>query len=304
MDETWAVDIWCNLYTPDACRRVYVETKEMANLTKWWGIEEEAKGFTTDAFLERLDHDHIEKILIPSTKMWSHKYHEICYYISVDEVVAVTREAPGRIYGLVGADPFARMDGVREVEHAIKDLGFVGMHVHPYGYALPVNAPDWFPFYAKCAELGVPVVVQVGHSAEAMPSAVARPILMDDVALYFPELTIVLSHMGWPWVEETIALAWKHPNVYIGTTAHAPKYWDKSFVHFANSRGRNKVLFGTDWPVVGHGRARKEIDDLNFRDEVKPLLLRENALKVFRLDDPGQSTLLGEAGRETPVIAR
>jgi predicted TIM-barrel fold metal-dependent hydrolase len=87
--------------------------------------------------------------------------------------------------------------------------------------------------------------------------------------------------MGWPWVEELIALAWKHPNVYVATTAHAPKYWDPKFVKFANSRGKDKVLFGTDWPVVNHERSMRELKDLGLKPEVMQKLLRDNALNVF-----------------------
>ena len=94
----------------------------------------------------------------------------------------------------------------------------------------PDQRAEWWPFYTKCAELDVPVVFQVGHSAEFMPSACGKPILLDDIAIWFPELKLVGGHTGWPWTEELISMAWKHPNVYIACSGHAPKYWDPKLV--------------------------------------------------------------------------
>jgi predicted TIM-barrel fold metal-dependent hydrolase len=132
-------------------------------------------------------------------------------------------------------------------------------------------------------ELDVPVVMQVGHSAEFMPSELARPMYIDDIALYFPELRIVGAHTGWPWLEEMIAMAWKHPNVYLGTSAHAPKYWDKSMIAFLNTRGKGKVLWATDWPVLLHKESLEQVEELNLREDAKVQLLREAAIRVFKL---------------------
>jgi len=114
-----------------------------------------------------------------------------------------------------------------------------------------------------------------------MPSALGRPILLDDVALELPELRIVAAHTGWPWVEELTALAWKHRNLYIGTSAHHPRYWDRNLVAFANTRGRGKVLFGTDWPVLDYADAIAAVKALGLKPEAEELLLSGAARKVF-----------------------
>ena len=124
-------------------------------------------------------------------------------------------------------------------------------------------------------------MMQVGHSAEHLPSAMGRPIHLDDVALDFPELTLIGSHTGWPWVEEMIALAWKHENVYVGIDAHMPKYLDKSLIRFMNTRGREKVLYGTNglsWKVT-----LEQLREIVPKDEVRVLIIRNNAVKVFKL---------------------
>ncbi|MEM7353813.1 MAG: amidohydrolase family protein, partial [Acidobacteriota bacterium] len=175
---------------------------------------------------------------------------------------------------------------MRHVERAVKELGFVGAHLYPHWFGEPPDHRIYYPFYAKCAELGVPIQIQVGHSAQGFLPTVAQPMLLDRVALDFPELTLIGIHIGYPWTEEMISVAWKHSNVYIGCDAHAPKYWDPSFVRFIGSRrGRDKVLFGTDWPVIGFERAVREIDEFGFSAEVKRKLMWENAVRVYGLED-------------------
>jgi len=176
-----------------------------------------------------------------------------------------------------------RMDGVKELEEAVRDHGFKGAHIHPHGYDLRPDHAFYFPYYAKCLELDVPVVISMGHTLDKLPIEVGRPVHLDKIALYFPELRIVCTHTGWPWVEEAIALVSKHPNVYLGTSAYAPKYWKPEMVKFINSWGRNKVMWGTDYPVIMHGRSLAEIEMLGLRDESKKRLIRENAIQVFRL---------------------
>jgi predicted TIM-barrel fold metal-dependent hydrolase len=203
--------------------------------------------------------------------------------MSIKEVYDILKEKSDRLKGMFGINPFRRMDGVRELERAVKEYGFVAAHIHPYGFGIPLNDAMYYPFFAKCVELDIPVMIQVGHSADSMPSKRGRPILLDDIALYFPELRIVAAHTGWPWVEELIALAGKHRNLFIATTAHAPKYWDPSLVRFINSWGKEKVLYGTDFPVLSHKESLLQIDNLSLKEESKSKLLWENASKVFKL---------------------
>jgi predicted TIM-barrel fold metal-dependent hydrolase len=107
---------------------------------------------------------------------------------------------------------------------------------------------------------------------------------LDTIACDFPELKLVGIHTGWPWVEEMISVAWKHRNVYIGSDAFAPRYWKPEFVHFINSWGQDKVIFGTDHPVIDMGRALTEIDELNIRPNSKKKFLRDNVIRLYSLD--------------------
>ena len=277
-----AIDIWCNNFTDEGIRKYYLEDPEMQPFFRG-KLRENLKGHSVKEFLDILDAAEVEKVLIPSCKHRSWVTQTLHWDIPHEEVAQLCAEAPGRLIGLAGINPFERMQGVARLEHAVKEYGFRGAHIHAYGFGIPTNDAAFYPYYAKCTELHVPVVIQVGHSVNLMPSAMGRPLLLDDVALYFPELTIIGAQTGWPWVEEMIALAWKHANVYIGASGHAPRYWDPSLVRFLNSRGQDKCVWGTDYPLLPHRQTLDQVNALGLKDTAKQKLLYDNAARIFNL---------------------
>ena len=128
-------------------------------------------------------------------------------------------------------------------------------------------------------------MMQVGqnlvYSKERRLPSVARPILLDQVAIDFPDLPIIGIHIGVPWTDEMIAMCWKHPNIYTAGDAYAPKHWPAQYVRYADSYGSHKVLFGTDWPVIDPERAVNEVAALGLRPASLARVMRENALAVF-----------------------
>ena len=122
------------------------------------------------------------------------------------------------------------------------------------------------------------------YAPEHLTRSVARPILLDTIACDFPELKLIGIHIGIPWHDEMMAMAWKHPNIFIGSDAHRPKYWPKSFVKFINSWGQDKVIFGTDFPVIDFKRAMTDIDALGLKPEARRKFLRDNAMRVYGLE--------------------
>jgi hypothetical protein len=182
------------------------------------------------------------------------------------------------------------MHGLRELERAVKELGFIGAHLYPHWFEMAPDHARYYPIYAKCCELGIPIQMQVGHclrySAERPLKSVGRPITLDTIACDFPELKLIGIHIGWPWTEEMIAVAYKHPNVHIGTDAYAPKHWDEKFVRFMDSFGQDKVIFGTDYPVIDLERARTEFEELGLREGPKRKVLRDNAIRLYGLKMP------------------
>jgi len=278
-----AIDYWCNPFTPETIKK-FTQDEEVGHVIKWWNMEDRWKGKNVDEFVGMMDNYGVEIVMIPSLQMRSYQRKVMITDFSIEDIVSITGQKSERLKGLYGINPYEKMDGVRELEKAVTTFGFVGAHLHTYGFEKAINDRDYWPYYAKCMELDVPVVMQVGHSAEAMPSHLARPILLDDIALYFPELKIVGAHTGWPWVEEMIAMAWKHRNVFIGTSMHLARYWDRSLISFLNSRrGIGKVLFGTDYPGLLHNEALSQVKELKLKENAEEHLLRIAALNVFKL---------------------
>tara|TARA_B100001750_G_scaffold160770_1_gene129662 strand:- start:75 stop:962 length:888 start_codon:yes stop_codon:yes gene_type:complete len=210
-----------------------------------------------------------------------------CYHMPYSVVADACAKYPERFYGLAGIDPFEGMDGVRAFEDAIKNMGFVGAHLYPHWYELAPDHAKYYPFYAKCCELNVPIQMQVGqsmvYSQEYRTKSVGQPIALDAVACDFPELKLIGIHVGIPWHDEMISMAWKHENIFIGCDAHRPKYWPKSFIHYLNSYGQDKIIFGTDFPVLEFKKTIDDIDALGLKSEVRKKLLRDNVIKVYGL---------------------
>ncbi len=283
MTKPGAIDVWCNPFTQEGIQHLFIDNEEVYFMMgTQWGRAGNMKGYTAEQFVANMDRLGIEKVCVPALKQAFYRKNKMGADFKYEDIARLAEKHPDRIIGLAGINPFERMEGVRKLEKAVKEYGFKGAHVHPFGFGIPINGPEWFPFYAKCAELDIPVVFQVGHSAEFMPSACGKPILLDDIALYFPELKLIGGHTGWPWCEEMIAMAWKHPNIYICMSGHAPKYWDKSVVHFLNSRGIGKCVWGTDYPLIQHEESLMQVEQLNLKPHAKQALLHDTAAKIFK----------------------
>ena len=276
------IDVWHQPFTPELMKKAYFDDEEQRKVVEWWGIQDRIAGKTPSEFVAEMDKNYVDKVLIPSAKIKSYLKQVMQWDFTPDEIYSIIKDYPQRLYGLYGVNPYNRMKGVRELERAVKEFGFVGAHIHTYGYGLNINHRLYYPYYAKCEELGVAVMMQIGHSAEAMPSETGRPILLDTVALDFQDLKLVAAHTGWPWVEELIAISWKHPHVYIATTAHGPKYWHPELVNFLNSRrGMGKVMYGTDFPVLDWPGSLAQIQGLGLKAAAEQALLYETAQSVF-----------------------
>lgn len=203
--------------------------------------------------------------------------------ISNDEVASFVAQAPDRLIGVGSVDISKPMDAVREVRRCVNELGFKAIRVLPWLWELPPTDRRFYPVYVACAELGVPFCTQIGHTGPLMPSEVGRPIYLDQVALDFPELKIVGGHIGYPWTEEAIAVATKHENVFIDTSAYTVKRYPENLVKFMRGHGRRKVLFGTNYPMITPAKALDGIDGLGLDDEAKDLFLLGNTKRVFGL---------------------
>lgn len=278
------VDIVCNLYTPEAVRQKRTglddNFKEQVRMPL-----DMRRGVSIAKYLKRMDRAGIERSLLIAVRCGDLRVagsFEIPYAM----VAKICAKYPERFSALAGVDPTRGMQGLYDLQQAVKKMGFVGAHFYPHWFSMRPDAAQMYPYYAKCCELGVPLMMQVGHnlvySKERRLPSVARPILLDQVAIDFPELTLIGIHIGVPWTDEMISMCWKHDNIFTAGDAYAPKHWPGPFVHYAKTYGRHKVLFGTDWPVIDPERAVREVADLDFKPAAHRLMMRDNALRIFR----------------------
>jgi predicted TIM-barrel fold metal-dependent hydrolase len=284
-DDIQAIDICVNPITPEIARMQpdwrgeFLTGKMRAN-------ESLHRGHTVEQFIAMMDAAKIERAFLVAAKVGQADIPG-SWHLPYAMVADLVQKRPERFHGMAGLDPTEGMAGVRAFEKAVREYGFIGAHFYPHWFELPPDHARWYPFYAKCCELDVPVQLQVGQSMVYNPKrplrSVGRPITLDSVACDFPELKLIGIHVGIPWTDEMIAMAWKHKNVYIGCDAHAPAYWPKSFVRYIDSYGQDKVLFGTDYPVLTFERCRREIAELGFRPGPLRKLLRDNAIRVYKL---------------------
>jgi predicted TIM-barrel fold metal-dependent hydrolase len=281
---TGAIDIVCNVFTPEAVRegRTGIDDTFKEQVRMPPAIR---PGVSIADYLKRMDKAGIERSLLIAVRAGDMRIKgsiEIPY----EWVRDICTQHPDRFSGLAGIDTTRGMQALKDLERAVNDWGFVGAHWYPHWFAMPPNAAQIYPVYAKCCELDIPIMMQVGHNLiynrdRRLPS-VAQPILLDQVAIDFPDLVLIGIHIGVPWTDEMISMCWKHENVYTAGDAYAPKHWPKAYVHYANSYGMQKVMFGTDWPVIDPERAVKEVDELGLKPEAKAFLMRDNALRVFK----------------------
>ncbi|MDP2936147.1 MAG: amidohydrolase family protein [Dehalococcoidia bacterium] len=281
------IDVWFNAWPKEQVDRL-LSHPEIAYVLEVEKLDFRAP--TPDEAVAILDEAGVEIAFLTSLKQGCHRrmrpggsQDRMVLDVSYRDLLPFLEKYPKRFRGLYGINPWLMMDGVRELEAAVKEYGFVGAVTHVAGFA-PFNDKIWYPFYAKCAELDIPVITQAGHFGEFMPEGWAHPLLLDDVALDFPELKIIGGHTAWPWTDQMIAVALKDPNVYISVEAHLPKYFEPSLVRYINSRGQDKVLWGSDWPVTDLKRNLAQVEQLGLRDEPKRKLLRENTIRVFKLE--------------------
>lgn len=198
----------------------------------------------------------------------------------VELLRSVAADYPNR-FGLAPYLPLELgMAGARAVT-AAKEAGACAVRVMPARIGLPPSDRLYYPAYTKCVEEALPVTLNVGLPGPALPAETQRPIELDRVCRDFPELVVVATHMGWPWQNELIGLMLRHSNLHAMTSAWAPKHYPAEMVEFIRGRGRGRVMFASDHPLVSLERCLGEVDTLELDDEATAAFLRETALRVF-----------------------
>jgi predicted TIM-barrel fold metal-dependent hydrolase len=273
------IDVWMQHPT-----QRFLRHDMLASLRRWTGGQIPEEELDIEMTVAAMDAAGVDFGLLSA---WSAPHQPPL--ISNEEVSGWVQAHPDRFAGLACVDLNKPMEAVRELRRCIEELGFKGLRVIPWLWEAPPTDRRYYPLFAACIELGVPFFTQVGHTGPMRPSETGRPIpYIDQVALDFPELVIVAGHIGYPWTEEMIAVARKHENVYIDTSAYVPKRYPVELIAYMQSgTGRNKVMFGTNYPMIFHQQALAGTDSLGLDDEVRELFLAGNARRVLRVAPEG-----------------
>jgi predicted TIM-barrel fold metal-dependent hydrolase len=190
-------------------------------------------------------------------------------------------------------DPHLGTAAVRRITRLV-ELGLKGFKFHPNVQEFYPNDRQYYPLYEAIEASGVPALFHTGHTGVGANQhggggirlKYSNPMHLDDVAVDFPSLTIIAAHPSFPWQDEAISVALHKPNVYIDLSGWSPKYFSDNLVRYANTLLRHKVLFGSDYPMITPDKWMADFDLVGFKDEVKPLIFKENAMRVLRLGTP------------------
>jgi predicted TIM-barrel fold metal-dependent hydrolase len=267
------IDYLCNAFTPDRAEVWDAALRHSGDTVKIRRTGDD--GFAEpEAMVDRMDALGIDTLLLPTGDLDDGEFTPVAARWS--ETATLVERWPGRFAALALIDPRAGMEGVRALRARLADEWVAGLYLHTHSFDVRFDAADLYPSYATAADASVPVVMQAGVSGGPMPSECGRPIGIDRPALYFRDVDFVLSHTGWPWVDEAIAMARTRPNVYVGTASYPPRHWPPALTAFL---GSGKVVLGTNFPTVGHRQLVDQIAELGVHEQAATMTAA--ARKVF-----------------------
>lgn len=267
------IDVWAQQPTDRFAAQTW-----LAPLLRWTG-QEDGIEVDTDRTVAAMDRTGVSKALLCA---WSSPNGML---ITNDEVAEVVAGQPDRFVGVASVDLRYPVAAVAELRRVVTEYGFVALRMVPWIWDLPPDDRRYYPLYAACVELGIPFCTQVGHTGPLCPSEPGRPIpYLDRVLLEFPELVVVGGHVGFPWIDEVLSLATKYPNFFVDTSAYAIHRLPCQLLEFMRGRGRHRVMFGTNWPMLSADRCLERLEDAALDEEAVKLFLGGNAQRVFNLN--------------------
>ncbi len=205
------------------------------------------------------------------------------------ETIRTLQNVGDRWFFFLRVDPHDGMRAVRNVEEVVSAFPMVrGVAISPHALVptIPPNSKEYYPIYAKCVELDLPVSISVGIPGPRVPGWTQDPMHLDEVLWFFPDLKIVMKHGGEPWADTCVKLMQKWPNLYFATSGFAPRYYPAAVIDYANTRGSDRVIFAGYWPLLSYDETFAQLEDLPLRDHVWSKLFSENARRLFKLPTP------------------
>ena len=211
--------------------------------------------------------------------------------ITNEEIAELAHQNSDVAIPFASVNPHRGKDGVRLARKLIKDYGVKGFKFHPSVQDFNPNDHLAYPLYEAIAEAKLPAIFHTGQTGVGAGTRggggvrlkYSNPMLLDDVAVDFPDMPIILAHPSFPWQEEALSVATHKPQVYIDLSGWSPKYFPPILVQYANTLLKDKILFGSDYPVLTPEKWLEEFDKLPIKPGVRPLILKQNAAKLLGL---------------------
>lgn len=280
-------DSWLNYYEPAEQEMVDPRVASMFRPSPRW-----FNGYTVEELVSDLDEAGYSGGVL--TKMpyvvrppfhSAYEHTDAIVHKACASIADAVRKYPGRFVGSIMLDPREAYGAARHVAIAADEYGMGSVRLMPSMSLLPANDALCYPLYTAACDRGIPVTVNVGIPGPLKPAKYQDPMHLDDVALAFPDLKIVMTHVGNPWIDEVIALLARHPNLYLMTSGWSPKYIPAKIREFlCSSRGRDRVMFSSDYPVLGLERTRREAEAWDLDEATASAFFAGNALAVFGTD--------------------
>ena len=208
------------------------------------------------------------------------------YKVSNDLVAKTVARFPDRLIGFAGADPHKGKIACDELERAVKTLGLQGVKILPHLHRLRPNAPQMYPLYETAQGLGIPVLFHTGTQFHAGTKIkYCRPVDLDEVAVDFPGLNLVMAHFGYPWFHEGLSVVLRNPNVWFNIAGWSPRRIPEDVIRHINGPLRAKALFGSDYPLLTRVRIVQELQGLSLRQGVLEALMTENPRRLLGISE-------------------
>jgi uncharacterized protein len=265
--ELRAIDGWVNVNMGELGRPDYlVQVKD--NYFK--GGDEFFKNLSIEETLAQMDEAGVERAILTTDAIHPSKH-----------VLSFPKTKPDRFALSLTLDPKRGMKATRCLEALVRSEPVALARIVPFYIDVPPNDAIYFPVYAKCIELGLPISINTGIPGPPAPGECQHPIHLDKVCLHFPELTLVMAHGADPWWSVAIRLMLKYRGLHLMTSAYLPRYFPPELIHFMNTRGQDKVVFASDHPALSMKRCVEEAGKLDLRPGVLEKFLRGNAARLF-----------------------
>ncbi len=262
-----AIDCWVNVNMGAMGRPDYLK-QVAANYFKQG--EDFFRDYSVEEMLKMMDEIGVEKAILTTDSQQPQEH-----------VVDFWKRHPDRFSLGCHVDPRRGMQALRALERFAGEYDAVLCRITPFFLDVPPNHAIYYPVYAKCVELSLPITINTGIPGPPAPGECQHPMHLDRVCLHFPELVLVMAHGADPWWGEACRLMLKYPNLYMMTSAYLPKYFPPELIHFMNTRGQGKLMFASDHPAIQMKRCLEEALALDLREGVLEKFLYQNAAGVF-----------------------